>query len=147
MEDDIRALTARVAQLEAERDIGDLLARYAHLIDHGGGVEWVDCFTADGRFEVRRPGVEPSVVAGRDELTGFATSRPPAAVPSKHFTSQLTIDLDGDAAICRSYFAILRDVDGDPALGFYGRYDDELVRGDDGRWRIASRVANGESRR
>ena len=147
MDHEVRALTERVAQLEAERDIAAMLARYAHLIDYGRGVEWAECFTPDGRFEVRRPGMEPSLRVGREELTAFAAGRPPAPVPAKHFASQITIDVHGDTATAQSYFAILSDLDGVPSRGFYGRYDDEFVRDGDGRWRIASRVVEGESRR
>jgi hypothetical protein len=141
------ALADRISMLEDERDIGELFARYAHMIDHDQTREWVDCFTPDGRFEVRRPGAEPRVLVGHEALSDFATSRPPRPVPTKHFSSQLMINVDGDTASATSYFALLSDTEGDPALVFYGRYVDELVRGSDRRWRFASRRAGGESRR
>ena len=147
MSDDLELLAARVARLEDERDIRDLMARYAHCIDHHRADEWVDCFTPEGRFEVRRPGAEARVITGRDELSGFAGARPDEGVPTKHFTSQIVIDMDGDTATGRCYFALLSDVGGDPTLFFYGRYLDEIVRGGDGCWRFASRIAAGESRR
>jgi hypothetical protein len=140
-------LSGRVSMLEDERHIGGLMAQYAHLIDHDRVAEWVDCFTPDGRFEVRRPGSEPLVTLGRDALTEFATSRPPRAVPTKHFASQVMTEVEGDTATSTSYFAILSDIDGGPSLNFYGRYVDELVRCDDALWRFKSRIATGESRR
>ena len=147
MDDDLNSLSQRVARLEAERDIAALLARYAHCIDYGHGIEWVECFTPDGRFEVRRPAGDDTVRVGAEELTAFARGRQPSSVPSKHFTSQLMIEVDGDTATACTYFALLKDVESDPSLDFYGRYLDDLVRGPDSRWRIARRVTEGESRR
>ncbi|MCU1457885.1 MAG: hypothetical protein JWL73_1977, partial [Actinomycetia bacterium] len=43
--DAVLDLEARVARLEAERDILDLLSRYGHAIDYGLEHEWVDCFS------------------------------------------------------------------------------------------------------
>lgn len=147
MDDDMNSLSQRVARLEAERDIAALLARCAHCIDYGHGIGWVECFTPDGRFEVYRPAGDVTVAVGTEELTAFATGRKPSASPSKHFTSQLMIEVDGDTATARSYFALLKDVESEPSLDFYGRYLDDLVRGPDNLWRIASRVTEGESRR
>ena len=140
-------LATRVESLEDREALRDLMARYAYLIDTGQAEEWVDCFTPSGRFEVHRPGGDTTVLEGRDQLLAFASSRPPAPIPGKHFTSQVTVTVDGDFATGECYFAILSDVDGDPSLVFYGRYHDEFARGDDGRWRFSSRLAAGESRR
>ena len=51
---DVEELVRRLAALEAERAILRTLYRYGHSIDYGLEQEWVDCFTEDGVFDVRR---------------------------------------------------------------------------------------------
>jgi hypothetical protein len=51
---DVQELVKRLAALEEERAILRTLYRYGHSIDYGLELEWVDCFTEDGVFDVRR---------------------------------------------------------------------------------------------
>src|SRR5262249_35391909 len=44
----------RLDALEAERAILDTLYRYGHTIDYGDEAGWVDCFTTDAVYDVRR---------------------------------------------------------------------------------------------
>ncbi|MES2169519.1 MAG: nuclear transport factor 2 family protein, partial [Actinomycetota bacterium] len=64
-------LEARVSALEDERSILRLLHRYGHSIDYGLADAWLDCFTADGIFEVLRANPAGATYSGRDELRGF----------------------------------------------------------------------------
>jgi len=146
---ELEALAARIALIDAEREILRTLYTFGHSIDHGPPEAWVDCFTEDGVFEVRRrAGTAASfVVSGRSELEPFARghSRAPQ-VWRKHMLVEPLIEIDGDTATCLSYMFGLNDHDGRPTLGVFGRYLDRLVRCDDGRWRIRERIAETESR-
>jgi hypothetical protein len=51
---DVQELVRRLEALETERAILRTLYRYGHSIDYGLEQEWVDCFTEDGVFDVRR---------------------------------------------------------------------------------------------
>ena len=142
-------LRARVALLMAERAVLDTLYRYGHSIDYGLEEEWLDCFAADGAFDVRyRVGAKPSRrYEGRSELAGFiaAHSRAPNHW-HKHLLYEPLVTVDGDRATARSYFARLdADGNGTPSVRAFGRYLDELVRGSDGRWRFVERVAEVEA--
>lgn len=136
-------LEARLARLEHERGVVRTLHAYAHAIDYGDEVGWVDCFAEDGVFDVR--GRIQTFVRGRDELQRFIArhSRAPAAW-HKHFMVEPLVVLEDGVATCSSYFTVLRDQGGVPVVGVFGRYLDRLVPEADGRWRFAERVAEVE---
>ena len=142
-------VAADVALLMAERAVLDTLYHYGHSIDYGLEQDWLDCFAPDGAFDVRyRVGAKPSRrFEGRDALAGFvaAHSRAPQRW-HKHLLFEPMVEVDGDRASARSYFARLdADDNGVPFVRAFGRYLDELVRGPDGRWRFTERVAEVEA--
>lgn len=145
-------LTRRLAALEAERGVLATLYRYGHALDYGAEANWVDCFAAAAHYEVRErgAGTTDSVRSydGRDELAAFAAghTRAPERF-HKHLVADPLIAVDGDRAVVTSYFLRLDDVGGERVVYAFGRYHDELVRCADGRWRLAVRIAEVESRR
>ena len=149
---DLEGLAQRLRLLEDERGVLATLHRYGHALDYGAEAGWVDCFTADAHYEVREPGngTAGSVRAydGRDELAAFAARHTRAP---EHFHKHVVVDpviaVDGDRATAVSYFLRLDHADGERVVYAFGRYRDELVRGEDGRWRFAVRIAEVESRR
>ena len=136
--------------LVAERAVLRTLYRYGHSIDYGLEEDWLDCFVPDGAFDVRyRVGAKPSRrFEGRDDLAAFiaAHSRAPDFW-HKHLLFEPLVTVDGDRASVRSYFARLdaSDDGGAPFVRAFGRYLDELVRGSDGEWRFAERIAEVEA--
>jgi 3-phenylpropionate/cinnamic acid dioxygenase small subunit len=144
----------RLEALEAERAILDTLYRYGHTIDYGDEAGWVDCFTTDAVYDVRRgpqTGRADEVVRceGRAQIAAFvgAHSRAPSAW-HKHLLSEVRVELEPDraTATAQSYFVRLDHEDGvGPYVRSFGRYRDRLVREPDGRWRIEERIAEVES--
>ena len=145
-------LIRRLAALEAERGVLATLYQYGHALDYGAEADWVDCFAAAAHYELRdrAAGTADSVRSydGRDELAAFAAghTRAPERF-HKHLVADPLISVDGDRATASSYFIRLDDVGGERVVYAFGRYRDELVRGADGRWRFAVRIAEIESRR
>jgi hypothetical protein len=139
-------LAARLQVLEDEQAILRTLHRYGHAMDYGPDEDFVDCFTPDGVWEVRmRRAGGGFACRGRDEI---AASLPPQAavrVPelyAKHLVVDPEIELDGDAARVRSYFLRVEPKDDGPTeVVASGRYLDQLLRGEDGRWRFVERIA------
>ena len=141
---DADALSERLERLEAERAIVATLYAYGHGLDYGDRDEFLGCFTADAAYVVamRIRAGDGFEFHGHDELTGYFDNHTHApAAWHKHVTTNPMVTVDGDRATVTSYF--LR-VDagaesGPPAVTASGRYLDELVRDDAGRWRIRSR--------
>ena len=142
-------VVADVALLMAERAVLATLYRYGHSIDYGLEQDWLDCFAPVGAFDVRyRGGAKPSRrYEGRDALTGFiaAHTRAPDRW-HKHLLFEPVIEVEGEGARVCSYFARLdADDDGTPFVRAFGRYLDQLVKGSDGTWRFAERIAEVEA--
>jgi uncharacterized protein (TIGR02246 family) len=114
---------------EADLAIRNRYAAYCFATDDRDPVGMADCFTADAVVEV----VGQSRMEGREAIA--RTQETPST--NRHLVLNLWIVGGDDAgAHVRSYF-VITDATG-AAIG-HGRYDDELVREDDGAWRFAAR--------
>ena len=60
-----------INELKARLAIEELFARYAHTVDGYDGPGWVNCFTADGIFEVMGEDGTGVQFAGHDALNRF----------------------------------------------------------------------------
>jgi len=148
----IVSLEKRVAILEHEREILNTLYRYAHAIDYGDEVAWVDCFVESGIFDVRlTPVTDPAAermiyVVGHSALAEFIRQHPRAPnVLHKHLLLNPRIDLNGSTAGVQSYFELLLERNRERQIFCFGRYLDELSLCDDGRWRFTLRRAEVQS--
>jgi 3-phenylpropionate/cinnamic acid dioxygenase small subunit len=121
--------------------IGNLIARYAELIDAGDFDGVGDLFrnAAVGAAD------SPSLLSGRDALVSLFTSttrRYPDGTPgTKHVTTNLILDIDDDdgTASARSYWTVLQAVPGLPLQPILaGRYHDRFTRRE-GRWEFTER--------
>ncbi|HEY4888497.1 MAG TPA: nuclear transport factor 2 family protein [Candidatus Dormibacteraeota bacterium] len=143
------SLSDRVQRLEDESNVLATLYQYAHALDYGPEVEFLDCFLDDGVWErVRVSSAEaPKVFAGREDLTRFfhdpARGRAPE-VYFKHLLVAPQIKIQGDEAQVDSYFVRLQEHPDGPYVFAFGRYRDVLRRCPDGRWRIQHRRAETE---
>ncbi len=152
----------RLALLEDERDIRGAIERYSHMLDANRAAEWVDCFTADGIFDMRMPaspsGFTQMFPYGQPydhglRFVGHATleklvagwTAPPRKL-RRHVVTDLVIARDdANTARATSYFLLVRDTDGSRAIASFGNYLDRLKRCEDGRWRFTERIADMES--
>ena len=126
-------LEARISRLEDLHEIAQLRARYCHYLDDGRWDDLVELFTEDGSF------VGLSTATGRDQLrTFFAGLQQGALQAWWHFSSNETIDLDGDRATGETWLDQPCVVDGQAHIAA-GRYADRMTRCTDGRWRFEER--------
>ncbi|HLY34938.1 MAG TPA: nuclear transport factor 2 family protein [Jatrophihabitantaceae bacterium] len=144
--DELRALTERLDRLEAERDIRDLMVRYAESLDYGDNRAWAACFAPDGLFDVRMRGEAMFAHTGTEALATFASGHTHAPdVYHKHFLSVPRITFDGpDRATAQTYFTMLHERPTGPIVLVIGRYLDELARQQDG-WVFTTRVVDMEA--
>jgi hypothetical protein len=145
---DVQELVRRLEVLEAERAILRALYRYGHSIDYGLEQEWVDCFTEDGIFDVRRRvGPASARYEGSAALAAFIAqhTRAPGRY-HKHMLMEPVITVNGKQATVQSYFTRLDATrDGRPFIRAFGRYLDRIVKGADGVWRFTERIAEVEA--
>lgn len=118
--------------LAADRDaIRQLLATYTYNGDRGRVAELAACFAADGTIEY--PG---ATATGPEAIAqSLSSGEPnPARTFVRHHVTNPLIEVDGDTATARSYFAVYSNNGPDHA----GTYNDMLVRTAQG-WRFAFR--------
>ena len=123
-----------MADLAGDRDaIRHLLAVYTCNGDRGRIAELAACFAADGVLEF------PGTIATGPKEIAAALSKGGPADPRRtfvrHHTTNPLIEVEGNAATSRSYFAVWSDCGPDHA----GTYSDRLVR-TPGGWRFAHRL-------
>ena len=121
--------------------LGNLIARYAELIDEGDFDGVADLL---GEAAVGQ-GDSPSLLTGRDALAALFTSttrRYPDGTPrTKHMTTNLILEIDEEAgtAAARSYWTVFQAVEGLPLQPILaGRYHDRFER-DGQAWHFSER--------
>lgn len=129
-------LATRVRRLEDLHAIGQLRAHYCQALDDGRWDDLVDLFTPDGAF------VGLSTARGRDDLRTFFAGLAEGPLSAWwHFSANETIDLHQTPARTASGATWLDQpcvVDGQAHIAA-GRYQDQMVRCDDGAWRFTER--------
>jgi 3-phenylpropionate/cinnamic acid dioxygenase small subunit len=122
--------------LESKDAIRELLARYCFLLDDYKLGEFAGLFTADGEW-ISRNGTAKGP-ADIEQLLRGMVPEPAPGKRRKHFTTNIIIDLTGDAATVISNFLVVRDSDAGPTIAVAGTYDDTVVRTAEG-WKFRSR--------
>lgn len=125
-------LTDRIQRLEDVHAITQLRARYCQALDDGHWDALADTFTPNGAF------VGLSTARGRAEMLEFFPTLNASTVTSWwHFSSNETVEIDGDTASGVTWLLQPCVVDGESQLAA-GRYTDSMVRTAEG-WRFKER--------
>ena len=110
-------------------EIRELLARYCFALDADRFEEMAALFTPDGVWETAF-----GTGTGRAGIVAQASSIATGPRPRRvHLTTNIVIDLHGDAATARSNWALIENSAAGPVIGSGGGYADRLVKVD-GRW-------------
>ena len=128
-------MTDSPTESDLQRNVSDLLVRYATGID---GKDWPlfrTCFTEDCHADYSEIGVWDGV----DAITDFMIGIHPANIQSLHRITNVVLARDGETLRSRSYVDVTY-VGADTGSGMHsaGTYSDHLVHTTDG-WRIARR--------
>ncbi len=119
-----------ITQALADKDaIRELLARYCFHLDNDEFEAMAALFVADGVWETAF-GTGTGRAGIVAQARGIATGPRPRRV---HQTTNIVIDLDGDAATVRSNWLLFQNSAAGPAIGSGGAYQDRLVK-QDGHW-------------
>lgn len=132
--------------------ITQLLHRYVQLLDSGRKEGLAGCFTLDAYFDSRPNLDRPDFlfpVTGNEAIAEALHSRQQhwSDVSRVHqVTNSLITSEQPHRVEVTSSMVVLHRRDGEPAFtNIIGAYDDVLEKGDDGRWRIASRIVRRSS--
>ena len=122
--------------------IETLIMTYAERVDLGDFAGVADLF--DGATYRSSLGDDVMVQDGRDAvLNTFETlvRRYPDGTPStKHVTTNVLVEVDGDTATARSYYTVMQQTDVLPLQPIIcGRYHDTFVK-QGGEWRFSDRL-------
>jgi hypothetical protein len=120
-------------RLIAVDEISDLIGRYCMLFDDE---DWtgLDALWADDAAFV----VEDVAFEGRETLMEFLSTCLPPGYRSKHMISRPVVDVAADGTTARARTDVVW-IAANFENTIVGRYEDELVRGDDG-WKFSRRV-------
>ena len=119
--------------------IEDLFVRYTTALDRGDVETLVDCFTPDGSLDSPAVGSHAGHAAIRAFAERFAAFNRRGA-QLRHVISNLAVEIDGERARATCYLLNILTRDGESRLLAPGRYECDLVKSADGRWRFQRRV-------
>jgi 3-phenylpropionate/cinnamic acid dioxygenase small subunit len=124
---------------DAHEQIRNLLGRYCEAMDAADWAGLVELFAAgaltdgDGNELARGAAAVSAMYAGMVQLHDGSPR-------TRHLTVNPVLDVDGDAATCRSSFLVLQQVPGGPLQPIAaGRYRDRFARSGGG-WSFAVRA-------
>ena len=153
LEAKIKSLAARVTELEDERELRELLARYGYNADVCRDEEYIDLYTDDGIMNLgdtldasdgtRSPGIRRW--EGKVGLTEFIKdpkghSHPDAYGKRMHVQgNNVACHIKGDEAIVNSYSIVLLRKGDDVALVSAGN-NEWAMRKVNGKWHIKERI-------
>jgi uncharacterized protein (TIGR02246 family) len=130
-------LTSATVDYATRAEIEDLIYTHSWLLDHGRGEEIIDLYTDDGVMA----GVGPERV-GRAGILEYARARKPSRT-ARHVCTNLRLRaVDPDHVTGTFIITLYRSDDCPPRDATpiaLADIDDEYLRCDDGRWRIARR--------
>lgn len=126
------------ASPQDRQEITDVLVGYASGIDRRDWSRFRSCFTPDVHADY---GAEVGEWHDLEAFTEYMRVMHQDMGATQHMLSNFVIDVDGDTATASTYVHAVLVVSDDPPVWYepVGRYEDRLVRTDDG-WRIAQRT-------
>jgi uncharacterized protein (TIGR02246 family) len=119
--------------LVARAEIADVISSYAILFDDQRWDDFADLWTDDASFEVDDQGF-----FGKEAVLEFLSTCLPKGYASKHMISPPLVEIGADGLTAKARTDVVW-ITPDFRNKIVARYNDELERGDDGRWRFRRR--------
>lgn len=131
-------LEQRIARLEDEREIKDILHHYTRCVDRGDVAGIASCYTEDGCFI---PSDKSVPISGKSAIFAvFTKLLDPNVKTSAHYITNQQLDFVSDnEAVVFAYFYANKSFNGGREDELTcGGYELRVVRESDGEWRIKS---------
>jgi ketosteroid isomerase-like protein len=135
-----------IAEIQARLEIETTFARYAHTIDSYDALGWVDCFAADGVFEVSGHDGSSICFVGHETLTRFAEAHIRLLPGTRHVMTNHITEFENDTEarhVCTLSGTLSRP---ETVYIFVSGWYDSRVVLDDGHWRIRHRTVHIDNR-
>ena len=120
--------------------IEDLFARYAHTADTYDADGWIDCFSADGIFEVAANDGGIKFV-GRENLKEFIYAHIHLLPGTRHVMTNHLVDIDGNRAQHRCTLTGMLSRPEKVYTFISGWYESNLEKAS-GQWKIKHRIVH-----
>ncbi|MFE7225632.1 nuclear transport factor 2 family protein [Nocardioides sp. NPDC057577] len=137
MEDRLALLERRLASLEDEREIVQLLTTYGALADSGSSAELAAIWTEDGVYDN-----DVISMTGRDQIFAMVESAAHQGYIARgcaHFNGPVSVHVDGDTAVAVSHSLMVLHEDGAFRINRATANHWQLRRTEEG-WRATARV-------
>lgn len=133
------------SQADAERQIVALIYRYNAVLDATDYEGWAQCFAKDGIF--RGAHADWLVHQDKDAFVAAAVNRRRSVAPSsRHFVTNILVEVDGDTARSRCHLFVTTTAEGGkPTMSLTGEYEDFLVC-ENGQWHFRERRVHVDGR-
>jgi SnoaL-like domain len=140
---DPTAVNTRLELLLDEGEIKNCVLRYCHGTDRLNWQMVADCYLPSASDD------HGSFQGGPAELAAWLASKSKNRGAKQHFVANQLVEINGDDAVCESYYCCYIEFRDDPefssageseAVLIAGRYVDRLSR-DGSTWKIAKRVS------
>jgi ketosteroid isomerase-like protein len=124
---------------DARAEITALVFGYAERID-AGDLDGLAALLTDGVFRSDRGGRYEGAAAVRDVMRRLVVLHADGTPRTKHVTTNVMVEVDGDTATARSYYTVMQQTDVLPLQPIIcGRYHDRFEQRD-GAWRFTDRL-------
>jgi SnoaL-like domain len=135
----IAQLETRIARLEDERELRDLLARYSFNADLARHQEYVDLYTPDGAIDLRDDG-KPRYEGSAQLLRFISTDGMTYAISGIHHAAPTVFRINGDDAIGEGYSILVNRNDDGSITIVHANFSHWTFRRVGGEWKIVERV-------
>jgi uncharacterized protein (TIGR02246 family) len=143
--------TAAASYAEDRAEIEDLMARYLFALDWNDFDAYADMFTEDAEIEFSsgltkgRDNIVAAVKAFKGRIGTIYKDENGDPAILRHVVAHKVIRVEGDRAFATSFWYEMANdgPGGQPQIGTFGHYEDELVRVD-GRWLFSRRSIRNE---
>jgi len=126
--------------MSVDAEVASVLSKLFQTLDHEDAEGFADCWSEDVQFQMQTFDGAINKASGRTAIVAmcesFWTGKPSML---RHAVGAVWVEPIGVDRVCARFYCQYFNVGATPSLAGMGEYRDELVRCEDGRWRVAVR--------
>ncbi len=126
--------------MSVEAEVASVLSKLFQTLDNDDAAAFADCWCEDVQFQMTTHDGVVSKFSGRQAIISscesFWTGKPSSL---RHVVGAVWVEALGPNRVRARFYCQYFNVGATQSLAGMGEYRDELIRGNDGRWRVATR--------